>query len=395
MDEVESTEFESGFWYDSPPPLVYLSQSAPAADGGAGVVREVDRATQSAPPQDSPPSSFEELGAVPTGAARVVGSSRGVSGNGRCRGKAFFITYSQSRLGRERVTQFYARQVGLKRVVVGQEHHQDGNIHWHVAIEYDREKDVRAGSFFNLDGEHPNIKVWTRAGGSTYEQWFKNHWDYCLKEDPSPFIVGEAPTSGRKRKRDEVFTEAMEIARIRGVQPAMQFLEVCAPYDLVTKYDQIYRTMVAVRNQATNTQAPARSVSDFPLAPLISDSWRVLYVNGGTGYGKTAWARALLPEATVVRHSDQLRTVDFSKGVIFDDFDIGHWPPTAAIHLLDWDEPSGINVKHAHVVIPAHTRKIFTHNGSFDRWVSKDATDEQIEAMRRRVHVVNIHCRLY
>ena len=25
--------------------------------------------------------------------------------------------------------------------------------------------------------------------------------------------------------------------------------------------------------------------------------------------------------------TDQLRTVDFSKGVIFDDFDVSHWPP--------------------------------------------------------------------
>lgn len=103
----------------------------------------------------------------------------------------------------------------------------------------------------------------------------------------------------------------------------------------------------------------------------------------------------LLPDATVVRHSDQLRTCDFSKGIIFDDFDVGHWPPTAAIHLLDWDEPSGINVKHAHVVIPAKTRKIFTHNREFERWVSQDATGEQIEAMRRRVHVVNITRKLF
>ena len=59
----------------------------------------------------------------------------------------------------------------MKRVVVGQEHHQDGNLHGHVTVEYEVEKDVRTGSYFNLDGEHPNIKVWTRAGGSTYDQW--------------------------------------------------------------------------------------------------------------------------------------------------------------------------------------------------------------------------------
>ena len=180
-----------------------------------------------------------------------------------------------------------------------------------------------------------------------------------------------------------------------GVKPAMDFLRRVSPYELVTKYDQIYRAFVAIRNESRQTQCAARPQSEFVNAPTVVDTWQCLYINGVTGLGKTQWARSLLPEATVVSHSDQLRTCDFSKGVIFDDFDIAHWPPTAAIHLLDWDEPRGINVKHAHVVIPPHTRKIFTHNGAFERWVPKDATEEQVEAMRRRVHVINIYTRLY
>jgi len=92
---------------------------------------------------------------------------------------------------------------------------------------------------------------------------------------------------------------------------------------------------------------------------------------------------------------DQLRTADLSKGVIFDDFDVSKWPPSAVIHLLDWDEPRGIDIKHSHVVVPPHTRKIITHNSSFDRWVPEGATDDQVQAMRRRVTVVNIHSRLF
>lgn len=87
--------------------------------------------------------------------------------------------------------------------------------------------------------------------------------------------------------------------------------------------------------------------------------------------------------------------MDFSKGVIFDDFDVSKWPPSAVIHLLDWDEPRGIDIKHSHVVIPAHTRKIITHNASFDRWVPEGASDDQVAAMRRRVNVVNIHSSLF
>jgi len=357
-------------------------------DWDAEVVPELVPLAQSAPPQASP--EYEE---VPEFPPRL--SHRHVRSTGRVRGKAFFLTYSQSALARDTITGWFSRQTRVKRFIVGQEHHQDGNLHWHVTIEYEVEKDVRAGSYFNVDGEHPNIKIWSRAGGSTYEQWFLNHWEYCKKEDPTPYIVGEEPRENRKRKRNEIFTAAIELARLRDVQAGMEFLEKNAPFDLLTKYEQIHRALVRLRQMRQNLQAPARSVSDFPHAPPVVDSWSVLYINGPTGLGKTQWARSLLPEATVVSHRDQLRDCDFSKGIIFDDFDVSHWPPTAVIHLLDWDEPRGLDVKHGHVVIPPHTRKIFTHNREFERWLSPDATDEQVAACRRRLHVINIHVSLY
>jgi len=357
-------------------------------DWDAEMVPELVPLAQSAPPRASP--EYEEIPAIP---ARLP------SGNGRrpgrVRGKAFFLTYSQTQIGRDVITQWFSRQSRMKRVVVGQEHHQDGNMHWHVLIEYEVEKDLRAGTFFNIQGEHPNIGVWTRSRGQTFEEWFKYHWDYCKKEDPTPYIVGEEPSSGRKRKRDEVFTEAFRLAREQGVNVSMEYLEKNAPYDVCTKYEQIHRALVKIRNISTTVQTPARAVSLFPYAPSIPEDWKCLFINGETGLGKTQWARSLLPFATVVSHRDQLRDCDFSKGVIFDDFEVSHWPPTAVIHLLDWDEPRGLDVKHGHVIIPAHTRKIFTYNGALYRWLSKDATFEQQAACERRVHEVNITRKLF
>jgi len=345
--------------------------------------------SQSAPPHESP---IEELPQFPRRIAPDVGRS---GGRVRIVGKAFFLTYSQSHLARDTINGWFSRQTGMKRVVVGQEHHQDGNLHWHVTIEYERTKDVRNPRYYDIEGEHPNI-VWYRTNGQqTFEQWFLHHWNYCKKEDPTPYIVGEEPKDNRKRKRNEVFTEAIELARLQDVAAGMEFLEKNAPYDLLTKYEQIHRALVRLRQIRQNMQAPARAVSEFPHAPLLVENWRVLYLNGPTGKGKTQWARSLLPEATLVSHRDQLRDCDFSKGIIFDDFDVSHWPPTAVIHLLDWDEPRGLDVKHGHVVIPRHTRKIFTHNREFERWLSPDATDEQVAACRRRLHVINIHVSLY
>lgn len=339
----------------------------------------------SAPPQSETP--VEELPRVATLVPR------------RLQAKAFFLTYSQSGLERDALIRWINNQ-HAQRAILGMEHHADGNTHWHMLIEYERNKEIRNQRFFDRMNscdvaEHPNIKVWKRSEGSTYDQWLYNHWKYCAKEDPTPYIVGEAPTMKEKRKREAKFQKAMQLARTEGVNSAMTYLEENCAFEVVTKYDMIIRALTAIRNKSARPRAPARALCSFDRAPLIIDGWRALYINGPTGCGKTAWARALLPEAAVVRHRDQLRDVDFSKGVIFDDFDVSHWPPTAVIHLLDWEEASGIDVKHGHVVIPENTRKIFTHNGEFDRWVSKDATSEQVEACRRRVHVVNVHTKLF
>lgn len=318
---------------------------------------------------------------------------RRVGRRSRLQATAFFLTYSQSKLSKEQVANWMARQPRVKRCIVAQEHHKDGNVHYHSLIEYEKAKDVTT-KYFDILTEHPNIKVWTDRR-STYDEWMRDHWNYCLKEDQDCFKIGHAPEN-RKRKRDEIYTEAFKLAYEKGVDDAIGYLKVHGAYDLCTKYQSIEFAMYRERNKALAPRIPARSVDTFTHPPMINPDWRNLYISGPTGCGKTAYARALLPEATVVSHRDQLRDCDFSKGIIFDDFDVGHWPPTAVIHLLDWEEARGIDVKHAHVVIPAKTRKIFTHNRKFEEWIPQEKiSEEQIAAMRRRVDVVIIHTKLF
>lgn len=136
-------------------------------------------------------------------------------------------------------------------------------------------------------------------------------------------------------------------------------------------------------------------MSDFTLPFILPEGWHVLFLWGKSGAGKTQLARALLPEATVVRHRNQLQDCDFSKGVIFDDFDVSHWPPTAVIHLLDWDECSGIDVKYGHAIVPPHTRKIFTFNSEPLKWIPATATPEQCTAIFRRMFIQQINGSLF
>lgn len=305
----------------------------------------------------------------------------------------FFLTYSQTQYEKERVASFLRTRGTIKRMIVADEKHQDGGGHVHALVEFDRRKDVRL-NYFDIGTEHPNIQVWTNRE-QTYDSWFVNHWDYCCKEDLSPILIGTRPSVERKRKREETFQIAMNLAITQSVDKGMEYLCEHQAYDALTKYAQIASAMHMIRSKKLCVNAPARLISDFKNVPTLHENWKNLFFQGPTGLGKTQFARALLPGATLVRHRDQLRLCDFSKGVIFDDFDCNHWPPASVIHLLDWDEPSGIDVKHGHVIIPPGTRKIFTFNSELNYWAPKDATNAQMEAIRRRICVVIFEEKLF
>jgi len=312
-------------------------------------------------------------------------------------GSAFLLTWSQSPMLNRVMIQMHLETLGnVASLVVGKESHQDGGIHFHAMVIY-QDRIRKSPLAFRILNRTADVRV-ANARVGTYRQSLVNMWNYVIKSDSEPLIIGDPPSaepSGSKRKRDEIFSEAISIAQSTSVSEAIAHLLTTLPFDTVTRMDQIERALVTIRARSVQIQTPARPLTDFPKAPSIPADWKVLFINGPTGLGKTQWARALMPEATVVSHTDQLRTVDFSKGVIFDDFGVSHWPASALIHLLDWDEPRGINIKHGHVVIPPHTRKIFTFNSPFHSWVSKDVNDDQLAAMRRRVHVIDLYESLY
>lgn len=316
------------------------------------------------------------------------------------RGKAFLLTYSQApELSHAIIARSLPTTVltPIEGMAIGQESHSDGGVHFHVMIIL-KTCIQKAASAFDLLGYHADIRI-ANARVGTYQQSLVNMWNYAIKEDPNPYIEGVAPKpptkDSKKRKREETFTDALKIAKTESVANAMEHLLANEPFETMRAFDSLERALVTIRARSMTIQSTARSSDDFPNAPSVPDDWRVLFIHGKTGMGKTQWAKSLLPEATVVRHTDQLRTVDFSKGVIFDDFGVSHWPPAALIHLLDWDEPSGINIKHGHVVIPPHTRKIFTFNDPFHAWIPQGTSDDQLAALRRRVHVVDVQSSLY
>lgn len=363
--------------------------------------------------------------------------------------KAFLLTYSQTKLTKEVVYIFLSGRPDVLRLIVGMEPHQDGNPHIHAYVVYNKSRDCGYKSF-DIQGEHPNIQTHKPCMDPAVSM--VNAWGYCRKHDLDPMIVGSPPPEPpprmpkrsrdgdnseppvKKQKKDDLIRECVAIAcdPNRRLKDAYDHLMDRAP-SLAFEKATCYKTgFQQKRAEVLGDHPIVYSLDDFPLAPPLPPNWRCLFISGPTNCGKTAWAKALLPNAQVVSHRDQLKDGDVTEGVIFDDYETLHWPACHVIHLLDWDQPRGTDVKHSHVVIPCHTRKIFTFNGTFEEWaggsVKKDPKDkwhgnkpyskteyegslhpsqgilpsekyprtqDQIAAMRRRVHVVNVRLPLY
>jgi len=345
--------------------------------------------------------------------------------------KAFLLTYSQTSLNKTLVYATLSNRPDVMRLIVGQEPHQDGNPHIHAYVVYNKARDATYKSF-DIQGEHPNIQ--THKPSMDPAVSMVNAWAYCRKYDQDPMVLGSPPpevVATRKRPRDaevrepaakkqkkaDLVRRCLDIAadKDESADAAYKYLMKHDPALAIERAAAYKLAFQAERTRCLCPEPAPRPIDSFTNTPTLPSVWRTLFITGPTRCGKTEWAKALLPKATVVRHKDQLKECDMSAGIIFDDFDTSHWPAAAVIHLLDWDQPSGIDVKHGYVMIPCHTRKIFTHNKTFEEWlgVHEDTeshvhgydhfrreekyprTEAQLDACRRRVSVVQVNKKLY
>jgi len=345
----------------------------------------------------SPPMSYlslrEQSDVIPPTPGLNLEASE-PTGSGVIQGKCLLLTWSQVHSGFSKdVIKSHLETLGdLDSLAVGQENHSDGGIHFHACAIY-LQKIRRRPTAFAILGRTADVRV-ANAKRGPLQDCMRNYWMYAQKEDSDPLLIGKGPAPPKKSKT-EIYREALALAMTTSLRAAMDHFATEAPVDYVQRGDTLERNLTAHRDKRLRMISQARKVTDFPNAPEIPDDWRCLYLWGTSGVGKTQFAKALLPEATVISHMDQLKDCDFSNGIIFDDVSVAHWPPTSVIHLLDWDEPRGIHCRYTHVVIPPHTRKIFTFNNYVRLWWPSTTSPEQEEAITRRIIQIEIKDKLF
>lgn len=203
--------------------------------------------------------------------------------------------------------------------------------------------------------------------------------DYCTKEDDNPFVFGTVTVSEQGRRTDvERALEALD----NGATDRELWKEhapVMLRYEKAMKRARVMRASVAPLTE--------RTLEDFVNVP-IHDWAKSQVIVGPSGYGKTEYAKALLPKALFVSHMDELAGLNEEhEGIIFDDMSFEHLPRTAQIHLVDQDNGRAIHIRYTVANIPAKVKKIFLTNTpnifTFD------------PAINRRVEIHTIHNKLF
>lgn len=77
----------------------------------------------------------------------------------RFNSKSAFLTYPQcGSLSKERVLEFLRDTLSADWYSVGLEQHEDGGNHIHAYAEWNTRRNIRTSSYFDVDGQHPNIQ---------------------------------------------------------------------------------------------------------------------------------------------------------------------------------------------------------------------------------------------
>lgn len=133
--------------------------------------------------------------------------------------------------------------------------------------------------------------------------------------------------------------------------------------------------------------------------PLAPPGWLILYVEGGTGLGKTKAACAAFDNPCFIKPFDsvagleQLREAFDAKehdGIVFDEADLRWMTRTAIISLLSTDEQVTLKVRQTRVTIPANVRKIFVSNMPMEKTFPKQEDGTIDPAITRRITAIRV-----
>lgn len=206
----------------------------------------------------------------------------------RINAKNYFLTYPQCSHTKEYLLEFL---LGLEPqpvyALISSELHEDGSPHLHSFVSYEKKRDIRCQTYFDLSGNHPNIQAarnpkatidYIKKDGDFIEHGIcpitiKRSWKECLTAD----------------SKDKFFDVVKEIS----------------PRDFVLHHDKLI-SYANFKYARTDTYTPEFPSSSFCI-PENLQHWfdtefkgghnrrKSLILSSPSRFGKTEWARSLGP----------------------------------------------------------------------------------------------------
>lgn len=240
-------------------------------------------------------------------------------------------------------------------------------------------KEIRWTAFQKM---YPTITHFEKSKGNPYQ-----NFEYCSKDGDFE-EVGVRPKKPKNMlKSDEVFTEAINKPTVR---EGLQVIKEKRPRDLLIHGEAIERNLKKIK-LAPYVREYEPNQFNIPLQSLTKST----LLTGGSGIGKSHYAAAHFINPLICTHMDNLKQLSPDHdGIIFDDMSFKHYPKEAVIHLLDTEFVRTLNVRYGTVTIPAHTKKIFTHNNE-NPFYNDDIEEEQRKAIERRLSRVVLIGKLF
>lgn len=274
----------------------------------------------------------------------------------RAQGTNFSVTWPQSDFPlQDALDNLKSKTVGAARVVeviISSELHEDGNLHRHAFVRFNRRIDQRNSRFFDWEGRHANIQRTQNVPA----------WKNYIRKD-GDFLEWSEPAQDDDNEETDLF----ELARTLGPET---YYNTCLRKGIpfayasnawkISKSEQSLVTFETDPNPDLNLTLP-RDLAEFK----FDETTLTNVIIGSSGTGKTITAiRAMKKPLLLVRHMDTLQHFDahLHKSILFDDMQFTHLHRTNQIHLLDRTLPSALHRRYGVTLVPADTQVTITGN---------------------------------
>jgi len=322
----------------------------------------------------------------------MAGRKRHQPAEYRMKAKMFYLTFpkcgtqdKKAFIGRLNCEPVWGER--LKWVVVGEEFHADKTKHVHTIFAYDRQRDTNSPHVFDFlvdPTKHGNYQT-TRSRAKCIRYCTKDN-DYLAEGiDVAPYLKGK----GKFEEVAEMIHSGATLKDIDKKHPGFVLQNL--------NKIQAYQRIMVVKPSLPRFHLETFIIPAFDLELLTKDN-KCLLIWGESGTGKSEYARAHFPKGFLeVEHLDTLLQLDpaIHSGIVFQDCEFSHRPPTEVIHLLDVNAEAQIHVRYQVARIPVGFPRIFTHNNYNPFYNNTTVTADQVKAIERRLERYHVQQPLF